>query len=611
MRSSPRLLHSSLVSIAVAAVSFTSVQFAAAQMRPGGPMPQPGQPGQPGIPDGKPDGVAEKAPTPPGALPTTPVLPPPVTARTRFELLELDGYFRFRTHWMKNFHLGFDDDVTLGGAPFRRPLGCRPGGAPNKPCSSSLKSSNLRLRLEPRINLSETMSVHMQIDVLDNLVLGSTPDGTFLDGSPPPTNIPVSAFAGKQVPPEAGVNAPYTSVRAKRAWAEVMTSLGLLKFGRQPSHWGLGMLANSGDADPFQGTYDIDNDFGDTVDRLMFATMIPGTGLRAAIATDWTATRPSSAQTDIWRNRYDGQPWNLDHNVDVNQWVFVVARLDSPEEFRTRTDRGELAFNYGTYFVYRTQDWDFNPSDLRLGGAPAATAFVPRDAKAYIPDIFLRLGWRKLLFEFEGAAIIGSIDELTDVGVPEPIKVRQYGAIGRLTYRAARDKLRLGFEVGYASGDQWDNSPQGSTNVRDARALPGDGDNVASAFRFNMAYNIDLILFRELLGTVTNATYLRPSLAYDLTDSISFRAQTVASFANVPVSTPGNGRMWGVELDGDLGYHTKSFFAGISYGVLFPLGAMHHPEDEMGQGGPGFGYGTNTGKAGTAQTIRTRMVLRF
>ena len=72
------------------------------------------------------------------------------------------------------------------------------------------------------------------------------------------------------------------------------------------------------------------------------------------------------------------------------------------------------------------------------------------------------------------------------------------------------------------------------------------------------------------------------------------------------VTTPGNRSLWGAELDGDLGYHNEKegFFGGISYGVLFPLGAMDHPSAL-------YAKGTEQGSATTAQTIQMRLVLKF
>ena len=598
--------------VAVTSLTLLAPASGLAQIGPG-QMPQPGGP----MPEQKPEGEATKAPDVPGSLPTTPVLRAPKTKKKKFELFQLDGYFRFRTDYFKNFHLGFNDDATLGGgAPFRRPIGC---GLADKPCGETLKSANMRLRLEPVINIDEDTSVHFQVDVLDNVVLGSTPDGSFGDGTPAPTNIPLNAFSGGQVPPEAGRNSNHDSIRVKRAWAEVMTPLGLLKFGRMPSHWGMGILANAGGNDPFHGTTDMDSDFGDTADRFMFGTMIPGTDYRFAVGTDWASTSPSAAQTDIFANRYDGQAWDLDDNDDVYQWLFVLARMDSPELFQDKVDRGETALNYGAYFVYRTQDWDYSPSNFQ-GAAPDPGRLEPRSAKAYIPDVWLHLARKKVEFEMEAVAIFGKIDELTDIGVDKSLDIRQFGGVAKLNFKLAEDKLRLGVEAGYASGDQWDNSPEGATNVRDARALSDNpGDTTLSAFRFDFDYEVDLILFRELLGTVTNATYFKPNLSYDLTKSFNFRAQSVFSFANVPVATPGNSNMYGIELDADIGYHNEGFFAGLSYGVLFPLGAMDHPSNCTGDSNRGFGFGceavndntNNTGDAGMAQTVQTRLVLQF
>jgi len=594
-----------IVSVAVAAI-LGSAAVATAQ------VPQQPLPGAEPLPeDKKPEGVAEQAPAQPGLLPTTPILPAPKARKKRYQLFEIDGYFRWRGDWMKNFHLGFDD--TNNGIPFPRSISCDSQAPSGAPCSGTLKSSNIRLRLEPVLNIDERSSVHLQIDVLDNLVLGSTPDGYFADGTARPTNIPLNAFSGGQAPLEAGRNYVTDAIRVKQAWAEVMTPLGLLKFGRQPSHWGLGILANSGGKDPFHGTYDLDADYGDTADRLIFGTMIPGTDLRVAVGTDWASTTPTAAQADTYRNRYDGQPFDLDDADDVSQWLVVLARLDSPEDFQDLRDQGELALNYGAYFVYRTQGWDYNPG-LTLGSGPTGLNVVKRDAKAYIPDAWVHIGHKKLEFEAEGVAVIGSIGNLQDVSaaLDKEVKVRQYGGVARVGYKMVEDKLKLGFEVGYASGDQWDNSPPGVTNVRAARAIPCSGlaagvpcnDYSIDAFRFDFDYKVDLILFRELIGAVTNATYLRPSLSYDLTRSITFKAQSVVSFANKPVSTPGNGSMYGVEFDGDLGYENEGFFAGIAYGVLFPLSAMSHPTELgfMDTGGP---------DASTAHTIQTRLMLQF
>ena len=119
-----------------------------------------------------------------------------------------------------------------------------------------------------------------------------------------------------------------------------------------------------------------------------------------------------------------------------------------------------------------------------------------------------------------------------------------------------------------------------------------------------------------LVGAIDHA---KPFLQYDITKSIMFKVSNVTSFALKPVSTPGNGTVYGTEFDGDIGYNGNHIFAGVSYGVLFPFSAMAHPANDGTQGGPGLGYDTldangqsnAKGDAGTAHTVQARLVLTF
>src|SRR4029077_10025826 len=94
-----------------------------------------------------------------------------------------------------------------------------------------------------------------------------------------------------------GVNSDRPAIQIKRAWGEVALPLGILKFGRMPNQWGMGILYNAGGADPINGGYNYDADYGDTVDRASFSLLIPGTNLRAMLASDWSMTTLASNQT--------------------------------------------------------------------------------------------------------------------------------------------------------------------------------------------------------------------------------------------------------------------------------------------------------------------------
>jgi uncharacterized protein (TIGR04551 family) len=599
-------------------------QVAEAQMTPGGPMGGGGMGPSSGQQEEKKEGVAEAAPKVPGLLPTTPALPPPKGRRKRWKLLELDGYFRLRTDWFKNFNLGFRDDPMLGGAPFPRALSC---GTPNEePCDGSLSGTNMRLRLEPTFNLDEGTSVHVQADVYDNLVLGSTPTGMDLGGvydaaNPPPAG----AFSTDQDPAQAGRNSDRDAITVKRAWAEVAVPLGILKFGRQPNHWGMGIYANGGGRDPINGTYDYDGDYGDTVDRVSFSAVIPGTSLRAMIASDWSITRLVSNQTAANKG-HEGHPFDLDNSDDMNAWVGVISKMDSPQEFRDAIDRGDTALNYGVYFEYKTQSWDNDLRDFTIGGdLDSASRYVPRDLKLYTPDVWAKLGVGPILLELEALAQFGSVNQVSDLAGDNPgsRKVRKFGGATRLSWKGVEGKLRLGIEGGFATGDQWDNTIEGRTNL--AYGQPLGNPSVCNSrpctltqFTFDRDYKVDMILWRHLVGAVTNAGYAKPFLQYDLTKSIMFKVANITSFAMKPISTPGNSRMYGTEFNGDLGYNGHRIFAGFSYGVLFPFAALNHPVTDTAAGGPGFPFGgpsdprgDNSGSGTTAHTIQMRLILGF
>lgn len=593
------------LSLGLALVLVPSV--AAAQIGPGLPT----SPGGPGAQqEEKKDGVAEAAPKATGALPTTPVLPSPRSKRKRWKLLEIDGYYRLRTDWFKNFNLGFNDDPALGGAPFPQALSCNTDPQVSA-CDDTISGANMRLRLEPTINIDEGTGVHLQLDVYDNLVLGSTPAGELAGSYSDSSRPPLGAFGDGQGPVVRGQNSDRDPIVVKRAWAEVALPLGILKFGRMPNHWGMGIMNNAGGEDPINGTYNYDGDYGDTVDRVSFSAIIPGTQLRGMVASDWSLTRLTSNQVAAGAGR-EGHPFDLDDADDANQWVFTISKMDTPTELRDQLDRNELVFNYGLYLAYKTQSWDIDLRDFTPGGTLGATRFVPRDLTSYTPDVWLRVGYGAHQFELEAALEFGSISRLDDQGLTGSVDIAKFGGVGRYTWRGLDDKLVLGAEIGMATGDQWDNTPQGSTHISNANLIGGAGDSTLSQFIFDREYQVDMILFRHLMGAVTNATYVKPFLSYQLTDSIYFRGSNINSFAMRKVATPGNDLMYGIELNGEAGYRSGGFQAGLAYGVLFPLAALSHPEDSDTEGGPGFGYGAgNVGDAETAHNIQARVVLSF
>ena len=127
--------------------------------------------------------------------------------------------------------------------------------------------------------------------------------------------------------------------------------------------------------------------------------------------------------------------------------------------------------------------------------------------------------------------------------------------------RLYRDAFFVGFETGGATGDQAE-EPGQYLNYRWRFVQQPPGDHAINDFHFSPDYHVDEILFRHILGTVTNAIYIKPQTAYwfDLgqTRAIGLNGAVIYSMAQVPVSTPGNSLIYGIEMDVGAGYRNTA-----------------------------------------------------
>ncbi|MBN4059255.1 hypothetical protein JYT22_01225 [Endomicrobium sp. AH-315-J14] len=132
-------------------------------------------------------------------------------------------------------------------------------------------------------------------------------------------------------------------------------------------------------------------------------------------------------------------------------------------------------------------------------------------------------------------------------------------------------------------------------------------DTSVDNFRFHPDYRVDRILFREIIGTVTDAVYLRPHVEYALLKShrgtLSFELAATASFAVQASSTPGNASALGVEFDPTLRYDSPYGFAvALEQATLFPLAGLDNPPSNASEKGL---------DARVAQLWRARLMYRY
>ncbi|MBI5500538.1 MAG: TIGR04551 family protein [Deltaproteobacteria bacterium] len=513
--------------------------------------------------------------------------------------IELKGYFRTRGDLFYQLHLGRPaatgpGDVEAFPHPYDDGVNSRGGVCGlGETCftNDTYAGANLRLRLEPVIHLSSYVQVFATIDVLDNLVLGSTPDGyaSVRDGSTGEMAlsgrnpwVPLRAFSATQVPPVSGINSFQDSITAKRAWAEVTTPIGRLMFGRMQSQWGLGILANGGN--------DIDSDYGDLADRIMWAARYEG--LIGALGFDFAGEGPTSQAIF----QLQGQPWDLGQLDDVNQYIAVLGYRPTEEEQLERLRNGAPAYAGGMYYVFRNQVLSSEGTDLL--GNQGNLSLVQRDAWAHIFDVWFQLRWERFRAETEWTVIYGGIENISlSDDVPPSYDVLQFGGVLQLEYTllgqptVRSNRLRIGLEGGYASGDPNEDGLTPANGLIVQNGPPGtEGLTTLSRFGFDPDFNVDLILFEQILGRVSAAYYVRPWVDYTLAlgagrskKFLNFRLDVVWSRASEFVSTISNAADLGLELDASVTFDTAdNFIARIQYGVFFPFGAFEDQSDVAG-----------------------------
>jgi uncharacterized protein (TIGR04551 family) len=556
-------------------------------------------------------------------------------------IVELHGYFRTRAELYHNFALGrheaagldpqnlwpqpLDNSFTDRNGNRRPVLLCgdpTPQGLYSECSDKTETHANLRLRLDPEIHISDNLRILTQIDLLDNLVLGSTPDayalrpsGAGATGYSPAVNgyngyAPLAVFSNTQGPPTAGVNGYRNSIDVKRAWAEYLTPLGQVRFGRMPSHWGLGMVYNAGDC--------LDCDYQTDQDRIMFTSGFKSLDLYFGGSWDFISSGPQqSSPYDV----YGGQPYNNANLANVDQWSAFAAHRTSPELQRLKLARNDLVLNGGVYATYRKQYLDVVAGQNPITTDRTATnnGLERRGAYAFTPDLWAQVLFNKLRLEAEFAGIWGSIENSpAGAKIGDPVKIRMWGLATQAEFKAVEDKLRIQFGHGWASGDPNVEGLAPGTNGLQTRLSEG----AISTFRFHPAYYVDYIFFRKIMSRIQGAYYFRPSVEYDFIrnpngQKFGGSAAIIWSRASEFVQTPGNKRDLGVELDLQLYYQAKDgslnddpnkmggFYTALQYGVFFPLGGLDYLKAEQDPAK------NSDWSLSTAQTIRLILGVLF
>src|SRR5205814_6706164 len=114
-------------------------------------------------------------------------------------------------------------------------------------------------------------------------------------------------------------------------------------------------------------------------------------------------------------------------------------------------------------------------------------------------------------------AVLGTIDNagaLASDPASQRLKLESFGWVMATELRLYRNAFYLGFETGGATGDQAEDLGSYLNYRWKSPVAQPAGDTHLKDFRFNPDYQVDQILFRRILGTVTNAIYVKPTMTY-------------------------------------------------------------------------------------------------
>lgn len=525
-------------------------------------------------------------------------------------VLDLTGYLRLRFDYFRNGHLRtyiprlkrgtslMPPNLSMIGKDITADIGDDVIAPEANPAQNNF-SGNMRLRIDPTINVSEMVRIKGTLDIFDNMVLGSTP--SYLSAGAPSPTWPSSLMSMSQNPPMAGINSWHSAISVKRAWGEASFPIGDLKFGRMPFQWGLGILYNSGDG--------IDADFGDQIDGIFFTTRVfdhfisPGYSIAYTGPSARGGGQFSTAEnfSSVYLPAEAGQRYPLESG-DMTH-VFMLSFLKRESEFIVNKKRaeGRPIVNYGIFGSYRRQFLDSQAYAINgVNFEGLAKNVVKRESHVGLASLWSAFSYDTFHIEAEMAGIWGKYqigekdtDFMAKNGDDSRIPKRdiwllQGGVALESKYGFLNDRLQVGLDGGWASAQ--DGPGFGIREGSKKDPVPGDADGrklpsesgYKTNFKFNPAYTVDLLMYREVLGGISGTFYLKPHLAYFFSRNFGLRGDVITSLAPNKSNTTGNSNWLGVELDGSTFLRTENgFYFQLAYGILVPLKGLNHQKTDL------------------------------
>ncbi len=460
-------------------------------------------------------------------------------------------------------------------------------GVPLNPAGNNLNTEFLdyRFALYPTLSVTDDIKIKARVDILDDVIWGNNEnEPSILTGLSKGTSSYDRTLS------------PVEEVQINHLYGDIRTPVGILRIGRQPSSFGLGILANGG------GTLEWGPDgngpeTGDTVDRLLFLTDL-GQGLGwndehwlVALAYDRTIELDVFGQGDdvndfIFATLYtDGKlaPVRVTGNTELGTYSVLVTKSGSSTtvgiqegyfRFKRSVAEGTWLFVEGEGMIAfgasnrsglvgnnKRQDFVDSITEGLVGELGPLGAQIAESGT----DIGLIANLVAQGLEEEGLSPAVAETVATqgasagfDVARDEPLEVFLGGGVVRAGVESGPG--RFTGEWGYSSGGDDENvlinfvGPVDAKGPEAKAALTAQVDDALGAaitgtkgtsYPFDTEYDVAVILYEEagplepvnLKPTVHNTMYLKGTGEWQLDDATRLWAAVIWGELNEPVET--------------------------------------------------------------------------
>lgn len=453
---------------------------------------------------------------------------------------------------------------------------------PSQPADGRMNGADLRARLEPVIAVGDWSAIYAQID------------GAALLADSAEKAVAVQRFAAGSL----GTWPLQSAVGVRRLWLKFKIA-GLAEFeaGRTPDHFGMGMLRHAGGG--------LDDDHQSDVDRVRIKAEV--FGFRVSLARSNLASYPVGGYGTAFGNYNTAVGHQLAGSTGLEFTPGAgnsgLALQDSSDVIRWEIEGGGGKFSNGKGLV-----WDvallWLSQDLALRSENTGTADQPdATAKNRDPDCgtaCVLLGHRALRsYTFQGAAdwrtdLLGSALRLqaeaafiygtvvrTDITTaPDSKTIVSGGAALKADWQRGSDRVKA--DLGVATGETDGGFGVNDTTNFKAGGLPdGAGRAMLTGFRFHRSFRVDGLLFRDLIGAVANAYYVRPAYEKSLwrrdNSALSVEAGVLGAAAMFGGATPGKSYWMAVEPELALRWAAGSSLLQARGSYVQPFSAFANP----------------------------------